>query len=166
MPRFAEVLHEEWIAAPIDTVRSQFADLQHHIDAQVHPKLSFQPLASPAGTPMRYEQKVRLLGITQRDVFERSFGPDGSMTDRSIEGFNQGGSLAFRFRRVQQHEQTGTLVQISVRLPLPPLVGPLIRPLLESQIRRELRAAAAEDKRDIERGYQPRGAMQGHLAAA
>lgn len=167
MTRFAEVLHEEWIAAPIDTVRSQFADLQHHIDTHVHPKLTLRTLDNPADGPLRYEQTVRLLGIAQRDVFERRFGADGSMTDRSIEGFNQGGSLAFRFRRAQQGERPGTLVQIAVRLPLPPLVGGLLKPLLEGQIRRELRAAAAEDKTDIEqRGYQPQRRPQGMLAAA
>lgn len=167
MPRFAEVLHEEWIAAPIDTVRSQFADLQHHIDAQVHPKLTFRTFDAAPGAPLRYEQTVRLLGIAQRDVFERRFGADGSMTDTSIEGFNQGGSLSFRFRRVQQGDRPGTLVQITVRLPLPPVVGGVLKPLLEGQIRRELRAAAAEDKNDIEqRGYQPRAQPQGMLAAA
>lgn len=166
MPRFAEVLHEEWIAAPIETVRSQFADLQHHIDAQVHPKLTFRPFDTAPGAPLRYEQTVRLLGIAQRDVFERRFAADGSMTDTSVEGFNQGGSLSFRFRRAQQGERLGTLVQITVRLPLPPVVGGLLKPLLEGQIRRELSAAAAEDKRDIEqRGYQPRAA-HGALAAA
>ena len=50
MPRFAEVVHHQWIAAPVETVRSQFADLDHHIRAGVHPKLSFQVLeSSPTG---------------------------------------------------------------------------------------------------------------------
>lgn len=154
MPRFAEVTHEEWIAAPIDVVRSQFADLQHHIDANVHPKLTFKMLAAVGGK-MRYEQTVKLLGLRQRDVFERSFGADGSMSDQSIEGFNKGGSVSFRFRRAHQQDRPGTLVAITVRLPLPPVIGGLIRPLLESQIRREVTAAAGEDKFDIEqRGYR------------
>ena len=43
---------------------------------------------------------------------------------------------------------------ITIKLPLPPVVGRLLRPLLDLQVRRELRAAAAEDKNDIEvRGY-------------
>jgi hypothetical protein len=41
-----------------------------------------------------------------------------------------------------------------IRLPLPPVVGGLIRPLLEAQVRKEVRAASLEDKQDIEaRGY-------------
>jgi hypothetical protein len=153
MPRFAEVTHHEWIAAPETRVRCQFADLRHHIDAGVHPKLRFEILHSGAQSA-RYVQKVRLLGIRQRDVFERRFGADGAMLDTSVEGFNRGGSLQFDFRPERRDDRDGTDVQITVRLPLPPVIGGLIRPLLEGQIRRELRAAAGEDKRDIEvRGY-------------
>lgn len=157
MPRFAEVTHEEWIAAPIQRVRAQFADLQHHIRANVHPKLSLSELGR-AGAALRYEQRVKLLGIRQRDVFERSFGVDGSMTDRSVEGFNQGGSLHFSFVREVRGEGArradGTSVSVTVKLPLPPVIGPLIAPLLRKQIRKELLTAVAEDKYDLEvRGY-------------
>lgn len=154
MSLFASVTHEDWIAAPPDLVRAQFADLQHHIDAAVHPKLSFRPLPPHEGNP-RYEQVLRLLGLAQRDVFERRFDADGTMTDTSVEGFNRGGSLQARFRPVFRNGRPGTGVAVTVRLPLPPLVGPLLRPLLEAQVRRELRAALAEDKYDLEvRGYR------------
>jgi hypothetical protein len=153
MTRFAEVRHEEWIAAELRTVQSQFADLDHHIEAKVHPKLSFRVLQqSPRRA--RYVQEVRLLGIRQVDVFEREFGPDGSMTDTSVEGFNKGGSLHFEFRPETRGAQAGTCVAVTIRLPLPPVVGGLLRPLLERQIRQELLAAVAEDKYDLEvRGY-------------
>ncbi len=68
MRRFAEVSHEEWIAAPIDKVRAQFADLNHHIAVNVHPKLRFE-LLSQGERHARFVQEVRLLGIRQRDVF-------------------------------------------------------------------------------------------------
>jgi hypothetical protein len=154
MSPFASVTHGDWIAAPPDLVRAQFADLQHHIDAGVHPKLSFRPLPPRDGC-MRYEQVVRLLGLAQRDVFERRFDPDGTMTDTSVEGFNRGGSLQACFRPGFRNGRPGTEVTVTVRLPLPPLVGPLLRPLLEAQVRRELRTALAEDKNDLEvRGYR------------
>lgn len=155
MPRFVEVTHYEWIAAPLATVRAQFADLQHHIAADVHPKLRFQVLQQSAARA-RYVQEVTLLGIRQRDVFVREFGADGSMTDTSVEGFNKGGSLHFRFTPQLRGNAPGTEVEITIRLPLPPLVGALIAPLLVRQVRREVAAAAAEDKSDIEvRGYPP-----------
>lgn len=166
MPRFVQVTHREWIAAPAAAVRSQFADLRHHIETDVHPKLRFEILdIGPQSA--RYVQEVKLLGIRQRDVFERRFGPDGAMVDTSVEGFNRGGSLAIRFAPQLRDERNGTEVEITVRLPLPPVIGPLIKPLLEAQIRREVRAAAAQDKHDIEvRGYPRTAAVRGALRAA
>lgn len=158
MTSFAEVTHHEWIAAPADRVRNQFADLQHHVRANVHPKLRFEVLQQGPRSA-RYVQEVKLLGLRQRDVFERHFEDGGVMVDTSIEGFNKGGSLRFAFDPEQRGQVPGTRVAITVRLPLPPLVGGLIRPLLEGQVRRELAAAAAEDKHDLEvRGYPPRRA--------
>lgn len=166
MPRFAETSHDEWIAAPEALVRSQFADLEHHIAANVHPKLSFRILEQgPEGA--RFEQRVKLLGITQRDIFERRFTADGCMVDTSVEGFNRGGTLAFEFRPERRGVAEGTRVRITVRLPLPPLVGWLVRPLLRAQVRKEVAAAAAEDKRDLEvRGYRPARAAGAEDAAA
>ncbi len=153
MTRFAEVTHQEWIAAPVETVRAQFADLDHHIRRNVHPKLRFEVLERRT-RGARFVQEVRLLGIRQRDVFERSIEPDGTIEDRSVEGFNRGGSLSVRFTPARAEGQFATQVEITIRLPLPPLIGPLVRPLLEAQIRKEVRAAALEDKADIEtRGY-------------
>lgn len=163
MPHFAEVVHREWIAAPVDTVRAQFADLDHHIERNVHPKLRFEVLQRRA-RGARFVQEVRLLGIRQRDVFERSIEPDGSIEDRSVEGFNRGGSLSFRFSAKTIEGRDGTEVEIAIRLPLPPVIGTLVRPLLEAQVRKEVRAASLEDKRDIEAIGYP--AARPALAAA
>lgn len=155
MSRHAEVRHAQWIAAPVDTVRMQFADLDHHIRHQVHPKLRFEVLARHA-QGARYVQEVRLPGIRQRDAFERQLLADGSIEDRSVEGFNQGGSLRLHFQPQPLDGRSGTLVEIVIKLPLPPLIGPLLRPLLEAQVRKEVRAAALEDRDDIEQGGYPR----------
>jgi hypothetical protein len=155
--RYAEVVHDEWIAAPVETVRAQFADLDHHIRRNVHPALRFEVLERRVDGA-RFVQEVRLLGVKQRDVFERSALPDGSLLDTSVEGFNRGGSLHFRFTGEREGDRPGTLVRITIRLPLPPMVGPLLRPFLESRVRREVRAAALQDKADIEGlGYPDRG---------
>ena len=151
MPRFAEVRHSQWIAAPVPTLRAQFADLDHHIRSNVDPELRFQVLRRD-DSGARFVQEVRLLGIRQRDVFERSLLADGSIEDRAVEGFNRGGSLHFHFQPQAEQGRPGTQVDITIRLPLPPLVGPLIKPLLEAQIRKEVRAAALEDRADIEQG--------------
>lgn len=149
MSRYAEVTHREWIAAPVDSVRAQFADLDHHISRNVHPKLRFEVLQSRA-RGARFVQEVRLLGVRQRDVFERSLEADGSIVDRAVEGFNRGAYLCFRFTPQAADGRSGTEVEITIRLPLPPIVGVLLKPLLEAQIRKEVHAASLEDKRDIE----------------
>lgn len=153
MTRYAEVSHQVWIDAPVDTVRAQFADLDHHIRRNVHPKLRFEVLQRHrAGA--RFVQEVRLLGILQRDVFERRIEADGRIEDVCVEGFNRGGRLSFSFSPKAVGLRQGTDVGITIRLPLPPVVGFLVRPLLEAQIRREVRSASFEDKADIEsRGY-------------
>lgn len=157
MTRFAEVSHREWIAAPLDTVRAQFADVEHHIDRNVHPKLRFEVLQRrPDG--VRFMQELRLLGVRQRDVFERRLRPDGGLEDVAVAGFNRGGRLDYRFTPQVREGRAGTEVEITIRLPLPPVLGVLVRPLLQAQVRRELRAAAAEDKRDIESLGYPVGA--------
>jgi hypothetical protein len=154
MTRFVEVSHEELIAAPLDTVRAQFADLRHHISANVHPKLRFEIL-SMSERSARYVQEVKLLGIVQRDVFAREIDADGlRMVDRSVEGFNQGGSLDFRFRPERTPDgRAATAVGITIRLPVPRFLG-FLSGVLKGQVRRELLAAVAEDKHDLEvRGY-------------
>ena len=164
MPRFAQVRHTQWIDAPVETVRAQFADLAHHIRSNVHPKLRFEILEQHARTA-RFAQEVRLLGIRQRDVFERQILPDGSIEDRSVEGFNRGGTLSYRFHPQTVDGRAGTVVEIVVRLPLPAVIGALVKPLLQGQIRKELRAALLEDRADIvEHGY-PRAAVGVAIAA-
>ena len=155
MARTVEVNHRIWIAAPLAAVRSQFADLYHHIDTNVHPKLRFEVLAHEP-TRAKFTQEVKLLGFRQRDVFERTVSPDGSIHDVSVEGFNKGGSLDFSFRPYASEGRDGTEVDITIRLPVPPLMG-WLAPVLEKQVRREVTAAALEDKFDLEqRGYTPR----------
>lgn len=155
--RPVEVRHQIWIAAPVKDVQSQFADVQHHIDANVHPKLKFELLAQERGHA-RFVQEVRLLGLRQRDLFDRRIGEDGSIHDESIDGFNKGGTLDFRFLPEARGGREGTLVDISIRLLAPPLMG-WMAPLLKAQVLREVTEAAEQDKRDIEGGYRPSVAM-------
>ena len=68
--RPVEVRHQIWIAAPVKDVQSQFADVQHHIDANVHPKLKCELLAEERQRA-RFVQEVGLVFMRQRDLFER-----------------------------------------------------------------------------------------------
>jgi hypothetical protein len=164
MARTVEVKHQVWIAAPPVAVQSQFADLPHHIDANVHPNLRIELLAQEPHRA-RYEQKVKLLGKWQRDLFDRTIDEDGSIHDRSIEGFNKGGTLEARFAAAAQGGRPGTMVEITVRIQTPPLLG-WLAPVLKKQVTREVTTASLQDKNDIENVYQQRhAAMQARVAA-
>jgi hypothetical protein len=156
MARTVEVNHQIWIDASPDTVSSQFADLNHHIETNVHPALRFEVLAQEPRRA-RFTQEVKLLGMRQRDLFERRIDEDGSIHDESIEGFNKGGKLDFRFFPASEGGREGTRVDITIRLQTPPLLG-WLAPVLRSQVLREVTAGALQDKRDIEGGYKARAA--------
>lgn len=163
MGRTVEVNYQLWIDASPATVRSQFADIQHHIDANVHPKLRFELLAQEPHRA-RFIQEVRLLGMKQRDLFERRIDPDGSIHDVSVDGFNKGGTMDFRFVPAAEGGHIGTRLEATIRLQTPPMLG-WLAPVLKAQVMREVTAASMEDKRDIEHGYQPSGAMTAASAA-
>lgn len=153
MPKTVEVRHQVWIAAPVRDVQSQFSDIQHHIDANVHPKLRFELLAQEPGRA-RFTQAVKLLGRWQKDVIDRRIDDDGSIHDVSIDGANKGATLDFRFTPQAQAGQGGTCVDIRIALPTPPFLG-FLAPLLEKQVRRDVLEAAEQDKRDIESRRAP-----------
>lgn len=154
-----EVSHEEWIAAPLAVVRAQFADLHHHIAAGVHPKLRFE-IISLGERRARFVQEERLLGIRQRDVFERVIAADRlGMVDTAITGPHRGRSLSFRFTPGTRAGRDATLVAVKVSMPVPRWLG-VLHPLWRVQIRRKLIATMEEDRHDIEvRGY-PRSSRQ------
>jgi hypothetical protein len=164
MAKSVEVRHQVWIAASPATVQAQFADLYHHIDANVHPNLRFHVLAQEPRAA-RFEQQVKLLGLWQRDLFERTIDEDGSIHDRSIQGFNKGGTLDFQFAPAVQEGRPGTKVDITIRIPTPPLLG-WLAPVLRKQVTREVTAASLQDKNDIENVYQQRHAAQQARMAA
>ena len=163
MPKMVEVRHQIWIAAAPAAVRSQFADLQHHIRTNVHPKLKFELLAQEPNRA-RFTQEVRLLGMKQRDLFDRRIDADGSIHDVSIEGFNKGGTMDFRFVPAVEAGRNGTRLEATIRLQTPPLLG-WLAPVLKAQVIREVNAASMEDKHDIEHGYQPSGRLAAAMAA-
>ena len=162
-----EVSHEEWIAAPLAIVRAQFADLHHHIAAGVHPKLRFE-IISLGERRARFVQEERLLGIRQRDVFERVITVDRlGMVDTAIDGPHRDGWLSFRFTPGTRSGRDATLVTVKVSMPVPRLLG-MLRPLWHAHIRRKLLVAMEEDRHDIEvRGYprSSRHAVADGLAA-
>jgi hypothetical protein len=152
--RFIEIQHDEWIAASPDIVRAHYADLHHRADARVHPRERLR-LLRPGPTGPRYERLSHGLLRTHHDIFEREQKADGSVVDIVTSGSNWGRSVRVRFWRRPEHGRPGTLVELTVTQPLPPLIGRLLARWMRRRLEHELREMAAEDRADIERGYQP-----------
>ena len=160
MPRTVEVKQQQWIDAPPEVVRAQFADVQHHIDANVHPNLRFELLVQEPQRA-RFRQQVKLLGMWQTDLFERTIDDDGTMHDVSIHGFNKGGTIDFVFTPKQEGGRDGTLVEGTIRIPTPPFLG-FLAPLLKKQVMSEVTTAFEQDKNDIEKVYKHGGQQVAH----
>ena len=162
MSRTVEVSHVEWIHASPATVRAQFADLQHHIDTNVHPNLRFELLVQEPRRA-RFRQQVKLLGMWQTDLFDRVIDDDGTMHDVSIDGFNKGGTLDYTYTAKKQGGLDGTEVSVTIRLQTPPFLG-FLAPLMKKQVTNELTAAVKQDKDDIEKVYKPSHEMTPAMA--
>lgn len=73
----------------------------------------------------------------------------------------------FEFTAEPREARAGTRVDVTVRPPLPRVIGRLVRPLLDAQVRKGLRAAVAENIHDLEvRGYVPRQTTRPVVAEA
>jgi hypothetical protein len=153
--RFIEIQHDEWIAASPEIVRAHYADLYHRADARVHPRERLH-LLRPGPTGPRYERVLQGFLGRQHDVFEREQMADGSVVDNVVSGSNWGRSVRVRFWRRVEQGRSGTLVELTVTQPLPPLVGGVFVRWVRRRLERELREMAVEDKLDVERGYRPR----------
>ena len=153
MSRFIEIQHDEWIAAGPDVVRAHYTDLNHRQIARVHPHERLRQLP-PGPTGPRYEVLVRHAWHLTRDVFEREHHADGSVVDTCVSGSHWGRSISARFWRRNDDERPGTLVEMTVTQPLRPLLGRVAARWIRRRVERELREFAAEDKIDVERGYQ------------
>jgi hypothetical protein len=51
--------------------------------------------------------------------------------------------------------KTGTRVDVAVRIPLPPIIGPLLRPVFAAQIRKQTKTATEQDRVDLEQQRFP-----------
>ena len=67
------------IDRPIDEVRAQFADMQYHIDQNVHPDISFT-LLEISGATCRFKEEITVVGMRQVDEIVNTVLPNGSFT--------------------------------------------------------------------------------------
>ena len=157
MPSYVDVRHDVWIHAPRDRVRDHFADPAHRAGIGASPGLSWRCLPSEARGHVRLEHRTLRRNRPCLDVFDRRLLPDGSIIDTGISGPRRGRTAQVSFEREVRVGLAGTLVMIDLRVALPLLLGPLLRPVATLRLGRELEWAAARDKAELEsrRGTAP-----------
>ncbi len=149
------------IERPVDVVRAQYRDIDHHIRNNVHPSIHYQWEPGEPG-----ERKIRttfsILGVPQYDISLLEDGEDGSFIIRYLEGSNAGMVLVHKFVPIGD---SATDVQLSADAPA--TVGrKLLGPLFVAGARQVMKKALAEDKRDIEGGSYRPGTAAGNIEGA
>src|SRR5258708_27817350 len=149
------------IAAPVDRVRAQYRDIDHHIRRNVHPDITYA--WEPTGPGERkIRTTFRILGVPQFDVSLLEDAPDGSFVIRYVEGSNAGMVLVHEFVPV---EGGGTEVRLSANAPAT-LPRKLLGPLFKVGAAQVMKKALREDKADIEGGSYRPGKAAGDLGRA
>lgn len=136
---------ETRIARPLDVVQAQFVDMAHHEAAGVHANLRVGNVRPQPGG-CRFTGQRHIFGMVQEDEIEVARGADGGSTLRSLGGSNAGLLITQRFTA---DGPAATRVHIRVELPLPGLRA-LLAPLVRLGLRRDVAAALAEDRADLE----------------
>lgn len=138
------------INRPIDEVRAQFADMQYHVDQNVHPDITFT-LYENAGNTCRFKEEIAVAGMRQIDEIINTVLPNGDVHSDYVGGMNKGATLLVSFAQI--HAQS-TGVWAELRIPLHGAKA-LIAPILGLGAQAALAKAFAQDKRDLETGnYQ------------
>jgi hypothetical protein len=149
------------IKSPVDRVREQYRDIDHHIRNNVHPSIHYQWQEGALGE-RKIKTTFRILGLPQYDVSLLEDAADGSFIIRYLEGTNAGMVLVHRFVEV---EPGVTEVQLSADAPST-LGRKILGPLFVVGARQVMKKALAEDKRDLEQGDFRPGVAAGNVEDA
>jgi hypothetical protein len=146
---------------PVDEVRAQYRDIDHHIRNNVHPSIHYQWEPSAPGE-RKIKTTFRILGVPQYDVSLLEDAEDGSFVIRYLEGSNAGMVLVHKFVPLGP---SATDVQLFADAPSS-MGRKLLGPLFVAGARQVMKKALAEDKRDLEKGGFKPGMAAGNLEAA
>jgi len=149
------------IDRPVDEVRAQYRDIDHHIRNNVHPSIHYRWEPSAPGE-RKIRTTFRILGVPQYDVSLLEDAEDGSFVIRYLEGSNAGMVLVHRFVPLGPES---TDVQLVADAP-PTLARRLLGPLFVAGARQVMKKALAEDKRDLEKGAYVPGKAAGAVERA
>jgi hypothetical protein len=146
---------------PVDEVRAQYRDIDHHIRNNVHPSIRYEWEPGAPGE-RKIKTTFRILGVPQFDISLLEDAEDGSFVIRYLEGSNAGMVLVHKFVPLGPN---ATDVQLFADAPSS-LGRKLLGPLFVAGARQVMKKALGEDKRDLEKGAFRAGRAAGKLDAA
>lgn len=146
---------------PVDEVRAQYRDIDHHIRNNVHPSIHYEWEPGAPGE-RKIKTTFRILGVPQYDISLLEDAPDGSFVIRYLEGSNAGMVLVHKFVPLGPN---ATDVQLFADAPSS-MGRKILGPLFVAGARQVMKKALAEDKRDLERGAFRAGTAAGNLESA
>lgn len=143
---------EKRIGRPMEEVRSQFLDIDHHTRVDVHKGFKFTVLEQRDGY-CHFRQETTLLGMRQVDEIVMRRLDDHHVIQEYKTGLNAGGRLDVAFR---PQGTDATVVDVTATMPVKG-VKKLFAPLLVIATRKLGEKALEEDRVDLEeRGYPAR----------
>jgi len=149
------------IERPLEVVRQQYRDIDHHIRHRVHSDIQYAWEPAPPGV-RRIRMTFHVLGAPQFDVAELEDAPDGSLVVRYLHGTNSGTVLVHRFAPLgAEATQVDVVAEASATLS-----RKLLGPLFVSGVRQVMLKALVENKRDLEQGAFVPGKAAGNLERA
>lgn len=150
---FINVAVSKIIHQPVDLVRRQFMDIEHHVRAGVHPRIRYV-VHEQTDAGCRFRLETRVLGLAQADENVLRRMPDGSVVSEVLSGSNAGMRIVHLF---EPQTPQATLATLQLQVPVRG-IKKLFKPLFRIGIRWTLAKALEEDRRDLEeRGYPARG---------
>lgn len=142
------------IQRPIDVVKSQYNDFEHHIAKQVHPGIAFTILGRE-GARQRIQSKFKVMGLPKTDESWLGYDAAGVLVQEFTKGDFAGGTIKIKFT---PEGKEATRLEASLDFPLRG-INRLMAPLVRRVVTQLSDKALEEDKRDLEQGgYQPRKA--------
>jgi hypothetical protein len=146
---------------PVDEVRAQYRDIDHHIRNNVHPSIHYQWEPSAPGE-RKIKTTFRILGVPQFDISLLEDAEGRFVRDSLPEGSNAGMVLVHKFVPLGSE---ATDVQLFADAPSS-IGRKLLGPLFVAGARQVMKKALAEDKRDLEKGAFQAGTAAGNIVAA
>lgn len=132
-------------------VRRQFGDVGHHAATGVHRGVVFEVIEDD-GARCRYRQVSTVGPMKLRQELELDRAADGPLVNRIVAGQFTGGVITFE---VEPRGEGRSAVEARLSAPVSGVVR-FVAPILRAQIGRQLAAALAEDKADLESGAYDR----------